>query len=224
MGCLKNFELKFHINPDVNPVAQPERRIPFHIRANVDEELDNLTKAGIIEPCIGPNPWVSPLVVTPKPKNPEEVRLCVNMRVPNTATIRERHPMPTSNELVHKLNGAKVFSKLDLRHGYHQILLASESRYLTTFRTHKGLHRYVRLNYGTSAASEVFQHAISKALAGIDGVINISDDILIFGTTQAAHDKALQMVFERLHETGLTLNKAKCAYNKSTLAFFGLTF
>ena len=125
------------------------------------------------------------------------------MRLPNTAIIRERHPMPTSDELIHKLNGAKVFSKLDLRHGYHQILLAPESRYITTFRT---------------------QHAISQALAGIEGVINISDDILIFGTTQAAHDKTLRMVFERLRETGLTLNKAKCAYNKSTLEFFGMIF
>jgi hypothetical protein len=67
------------------------------------------------------------------------------MRMPNTAIIRERLPMPTTDELIHKLNGAKVFSKPDLRHRYHQILLAPESRYITTFRTHKGLHRYVRL-------------------------------------------------------------------------------
>ena len=97
--------------------------------------------------------------------------------------------MPTSDELIHQLNGAKVFSKLGLQHGYHQILLAPESGYLTTFRTHKGLHHHVRVQYGTSAASEVFQHAISQALAGIEGVINISDDILIFGTTQAARRK-----------------------------------
>ena len=132
--------------------------------------------------------------------------------------------MPTSDELIHQLNGAKVVSKLGLQHGYHQILLAPESGYLTTFRTHKGLHHHVRVQYGTSAASEVFQHAISQALPGIEGVINISDDILIFGTTQAAHDKAPRMVFERLRETGLTLNRAKCACNKSTLEFFGMMF
>ena len=98
-----------------------------------------------------------------------------------------------------------MFSKLGLRHGYHQILQVPESGYLTTFGTHKGLHRRARVKYGTSAASEVFQHAINQALAGVEGVINISDDILIFGTTQAAHDKAPRMVFERLRETGLTL-------------------
>ena len=72
--------------------------------------------------------------------------------------------------------------------------------------------------------SDSLRTAISQALAGIEGVINISDDILIFGTTQAAHDKALQMVFERLSKTGLTLNKVKCAYNKSIKKFFGLIF
>ena len=184
VGCLKNFELKLHIDPQVTPVAQPERRIPFHIREKVNQELDKLMQQGIVEPCTGPTPWVSPLVITPKPKSPEEVRICVDMRLPNTALIRERHPMPTADELIHKLNGAKGFSKLDLRHGYHQILLAPESRYITTFRTHKGLHQYARLNYGTSAASEVFQYAISQTLADIEGVINISDDILIFGPTQ----------------------------------------
>ncbi|CAB4012182.1 Transposon Ty3-I Gag-Pol poly [Paramuricea clavata] len=146
------------------------------------------------------------------------------MRMPNTAIICERHPMPTADELIHKLNGAKVFSKLDLCHRYHQILLAPESRYITTFRTHKGLHRYVRLNYGTSAASEVFQYAISQAIAGIDGVVNISEDVLIFGKTQLDHDTALKTVFERLRQVDLTLNKSKCAYNKGTLEFFGMIF
>ncbi|CAB4003757.1 Hypothetical predicted protein [Paramuricea clavata] len=182
IGCLKNFELKLHIYPNVKPVAQPERRIPFHIREKVTHELDKLTEQGIIEPCSGPTPWVSPLVVVLKPKNPEETRICVDMRMPNTAIIRERHPMPTADELIHKLNSAKVFSKLDLRHGYHQILLAPESRYITTFRTHKGLHRYVRLNYGTSAASEVIQYAISQAIAVIDwdSLTELSTSVTIY--------------------------------------------
>ncbi|CAB3997330.1 Hypothetical predicted protein, partial [Paramuricea clavata] len=224
IGCLENFEHKLHIDPNVKSVAQPERRIPFHIREKVTHEMDKLTEQGIIEPYSGPTLWVSTLVVVPKPKNPEETRIFVDMRMPNTAIIRERHPMPTADELIHKLNGAKVFSKLDLRHGYHQILLAPESRYITTFRTHKGLHRYVRLNYGTSAASEVFQYAISQAIAGIDGVVNISDDILMFGKTQLDHDTALKTVFERLRQVGLTPNKSKCAYNKGTLEFFGMIF
>ena len=87
IGCLKHFELKLHINPQVKPVAQSERRTPFHIREKVNQELDNLTKQGIIEPCTGPKPWDSPLVVTPKPKNSEEIIICVDMRLPNTAIV-----------------------------------------------------------------------------------------------------------------------------------------
>ena len=89
---------------------------------------------------------------------------------------------------------------------------------------HKGIHRYVHLNYGTSVASNVLQYAISQALASIKGVINISDDTHIFGSTQSTHDAAVRKVFEWLHQVGLTLNKLKCTYNKSTLEFFGMIF
>ena len=77
------------------------------------------------------------------------------MRVANQAITRERHPLPTVDDLIHTLNGATVFSKLDLRSGYHQVPLAPESRYITTFATHQGLWRYTRLNFGTNSASDV---------------------------------------------------------------------
>jgi hypothetical protein len=69
------------------------------------------------------------------------------MREPNMAIQRERHQMPTIDELINDLNGAKVFSKLDLRAGYHQFELHEDSRYITTFSTHIGLYRYKRLNF-----------------------------------------------------------------------------
>jgi hypothetical protein len=72
------------------------------------------------------------------------------MREPNQAIQRERHQMPTIDELINDLNLAKVFSKLDLRAGYHQLELHEDSRYITTFSTHIGLYRYKRLNFGIS--------------------------------------------------------------------------
>jgi hypothetical protein len=119
------------------------------------------------------------------------------MRQPNRAILRERHITPTIDNLILDLNGATVFSKIDLNPGYHQLELAPESRYITTFSTHRGLRRYTRLNFGTSSAAEVFQDAIQEVLSGIDGASNVSDDIIIFGTDQAAHDKARHAVFER---------------------------
>ena len=98
IGKLKDFEVKVHVDPSVQPVIQPQRRIPFHLRQKVDAELDKLEKQGIIEPVTGPTPWVSPIVVIPKP-NSDDVRICVDMRSPNRCIKRERHPMPTADEL-----------------------------------------------------------------------------------------------------------------------------
>lgn len=222
IGKLRNFEVKLHIDQSVRPVAQPARRIPFHLRKKVEAELDKLEEQGIIERVDGPTPWISPLVVIPKKSG--EIRLCIDMRMANKAILRERHPTLTVEEITHALNGATVFSKLDLRSGYHQLPLAPESRYITTFTTHKGLRRYTRLNFGTNSASELFQHVISEQIRDIPGVLNVSDDLIVFGTTQQAHDQALEAVVERFASIGLTLNRKKCEISKSSLPFFGFVY
>lgn len=87
------------------------------------------------------------------------------------------------------------------------------SRDLTTFSTHVGLFRYKRLNFGINAAAEIFQDTIRQVLVNISGVINVSDDILIFGRTKQEHDKALKEVLGRLKQSGLTINEKKCFFN-----------
>ena len=192
------------------------------MRKKVARELDQLEQQGIIEKVDGPTPWVSPLVITPKKSG--DVRICVDMRMANRAINRERHPTPTIDDLIHTLNGATVFSKLDLRAGYHQLTLAPESRYITTFATHKGLRRYARLNLGTNSASEIFQMVINELIRDIPEALNISDDVIVFGKTQAEHDAALQAVFRKFAEVNLTLNKKKCEFNKKSITFFGFVF
>ena len=83
--------------------------------------------------------------------------------------------------MIGDLNGARIFSKLDLNQGYSKLELALESRYIITFSTHMGLMRYKRLNFSISSAAEIFQNVIRDTLQGIDGAINISDDLLVFG-------------------------------------------
>ena len=139
----------------------------------------------------------------------------------NKAIERERHPTPTMDDIIHTLNGATVFSKLDLRSGYHQLVLEPESRYITTFATHKGLRRYVRLNFGTNSASEVFQNAITELIRDIPGLLNISDDVFVFGKTQSEHEKALQAAVQKFSEANITLNRQKYEFNKSSITFFG---
>ena len=77
--------------------------------------------------------------------------------------------------LIVDLNGATVFSKIDLNQGYHQLELAKDSRSITTFATHIGLFRYKRLSFGINSAAEIFQKSIEEVLQGIEGVRNISD-------------------------------------------------
>ena len=222
LGQLQDFEVKLHIDESVPPVAQAARRIPFHMRKKVSDALDELEKQNIIERVEGPTPYVSPIVVIPKKDG--SVRICVDMRIPNKAIQRERHPSPTVDDLIHSLNGAKMFSKLDLRSGYHQLTLAPECRYITTFATHKGLRRYRRLNFGTSSAGEIFQHVIHEQIRDIPGALNISDDVIIYGTTVEEHNKALHAVCEKFAQVGLTLNREKCLFNQTSLTFFGFVF
>mgnify|MGYP002804319490 CR=1 FL=1 len=106
-----------------------------------------------------------------------------DMRLPNKDICRERHITPTMDDIIADLNGAKWFSKLDLNAGYHQLVLLPDSRYITTFMTHLGLRQYKRLNFGISSAAEVFQNAIRETVSGLQGVLNISDHILIFSST-----------------------------------------
>ncbi|KAK3728358.1 hypothetical protein QZH41_011397, partial [Actinostola sp. cb2023] len=224
IGQLKDYEVKLHIDPDVKPVAQPHRRVPFHLRAKVEEEINQLLDADVIEKVEGPTPWVSPIVVTPKPKTPDKIRLCVDMRAANTAIERERHITPTVDDIIGQIHGSSVFSKLDLRSGYHQLTLAPESRYITTFATHTGLYRYKSLSFGINAAAEVFQHAISQLLADIPGALNISDDVIVFGQTQIDHDETLEKTLKKFSDNHLTLNAKKCEFNKTSLEFFGFVF
>ena len=130
IGKLKSVEIKLDIDAMVKPAVQPTRRIPFHIRKQVEQEINSLIKQDIIEKVPGneATPWISQIVAVPKKEN-TAVRLCIDMRSANTTIRRVRHPVPTIDELIHDLNGSQYFSKLDLLSAYHQLSLHPDSRY-----------------------------------------------------------------------------------------------
>ena len=136
-GKVKDFQLIVPIDPKVQPVAQPIRKVPYHLRDKLSTKLDELVELDIIEKVNGSSSWVSPVTAVPKP--PGDIRLQVDMRQANMAVERERFPIPTIDEILQDLNQSKFFSKLDLTSAYHQIELSPESRDITTFGTHKGL-------------------------------------------------------------------------------------
>ena len=159
------------------------------MRSKLEEKIKQPIELDIIEPAQGPTPWVNPNVVVPKSGG--DIRLCIDMRRANEAIRRARHPIPTFDEINQSISGSKVFSKLDLKWGYHQLELSPESREITTFTTHCGLFRYKRLLFGVNYASEKYQYEIQTALAGIEGQENISDDIIVHTKDQNEHDLRL---------------------------------
>lgn len=220
VGKLNTKQISLHIDSTVTPVAQPLRRVPFHLREAVEEKINEMLRMDIIEKVNGATPWVNPVVIVPKAKG--EIRMCLDMRQANTAIIRGRFPIPTVDELLQGMNGSVVFSKLDLKWGYHQLELTPESRDITTFAVHNGIYRFKRLVFGVSSASEQYQHEIATVLAGIEGVENISDDIIIHAPDKEIHEKRMHAVLKRLESCGLTLNAEKCQFNMDKLVFMGM--
>ena len=219
LGKLRDYQQTISIDPNVKPVAQPPRRVPFNLRDAVENQIKHLLDLDVIEETSGPTPWVSPLVVVPKKNG--DIRICVDMRQANRAVTRERYPMPTFDEILHDMHGSSWFTKLDLNMGFHQIELAEESRGITTFACHMGLYRYKRLMFGISCAPEIYQHIIRMTLQGCPGVQNVSDDIIVYGSTMQEHDQRLKKVLERLKDRGLTLNESKCQYHMREISFLG---
>mgnify|MGYP002804172599 CR=1 FL=1 len=135
-GKLTDVQVHLHINKGIKPVVQPTRRIPFAIRKKSWKRTYYWTD-DIIEPANGPSLWLSPVVAFPKPNNPKQIRLCIDVRQPNTAIQLERHPQPRNHDLIHDLNGARLFSKLDLSSAHHQLELDEESRHIAAFTTQR---------------------------------------------------------------------------------------
>ena len=216
---LKGYKLKLHVDPDVTPVVQKPRRVPFALREKVTSKVEDLIAKDIVERVNGPTSWVSLAVIAPKASG--DIRLCVDMRKANAAIIRERIPIPTMDEVLENLNGSAVFSKLDLCLGFHQIEVDEDSRDITTFATHDGLFRYMRLSFGVNSAPEKYQQIVRQVVSDINGVKNIADDLIVHGKNNEEHDRNLNRVLQRLEEKNLILNPQKCQFRMDKVVFMG---
>ena len=197
----------------------PPRRVPEAFHVPLKRELDNLEAQGIIAKVTAPTDWVNSLVCVTKSNG--TLRLCLDPKDLNKAIKRPRHCTPTIDEVLPKLNGAQYFSIVDVRSGYWNIKLDLESSLYTTFNSHHGIYRFLRLPFGLIRAQGIFQRKVDETFGDLPGVTGIAEDIVIYGKSQAEHDHNLRAVMQRAHEASKRCNADRCRIGCSELPFFG---
>jgi transposase InsO family protein len=223
LGCLPG-ELHLEIDDSVPPVQHVPRKVPIAIKSQVKEKIDSMVKSGVLAKVDEPTDWISSMVVV---KRPDKLRICIDPKDLNKALKRNKHIMPTIEDVLPELSRAKVFSVLDAKDGFHQIKLDRESSDLTTFWTPFGRYRWLRLPFGISPAPEEYQMRQKQALEGIQGIFGIADDILCVGygdTIEEAttdHDKHLESLLQRCRDVNLKLNRKKAKLRLTEVKYVG---
>ena len=178
-----------------------------------------MEKRGVIKKVDEATEWVNSMTVTEKTNG--QIRVCLDPTDLNKAIIREHAPLPSDEEIMTRLGGSTIFSKLDARDGYWQVQLTEKASYMTTFNTLIGRYRYLRLPFGLSSANEVFQKRMSQVYEGLEGVEVVFDDILVHGAIQEEHDKRLRVALQRSREAKVKINDKKCKFGLSEVTYLG---
>ena len=220
LGTLRGYEAKIHVEPGAKPRFCKARTVPYALRKKVEQELERLTKEGIIEPIQFAD-WAAPIVPVMK-KDGTSLRICGDFKVTvNQVSKLDKYPIPKIDDLFAQLAGGKRFTKLDMSQAYQQLVLEEDSRKYVVINTHRGLFRYNRLPFGISSAPGIFQRVMESLLSGIPGVVVYIDDVLVTGKTQEEHLKALDEALGRMREAGLRLKKDKCVFLAPSVVYLG---
>ena len=235
IGKVQMEPIHIFIKEGVKTVAQKQRTVARHYMEPLKKHLEELKAEDVIEGPLGSKHatgWVSNVVLTAKKYDVEEeegktgksnIRMNLDTRFMNKAVKAVHFPIPTSEQLRHEFQGSDRYSVLDMNHSFHQFVLDEESRQLFTFTTPYGLFRFKRLVMGTPPASGECHSRIRKVIQGLDGVVQIKDDVVIHGKGEK-HDKRLKAVLQRFKEYGLTLRKEKFKLGKTEVLWFGNIF
>ena len=211
---LKESGAAYHVNAP--------RRVSLPLMEPLRRELNRMEKMGVIRKVDEPTDWCHPIVVIPKPKCTERLRVCIDLTKLNEQVKREFYELPSVPETLSKLgNKCKVMSKLDFNSGYWQMPLDKRSQLMCTFTTPYGRYCPTRAPFGLCSLPEIFTKKLDKLLSGLEGIVRSMDDILVHGETVEEHDERLLKLLQVLKDNGITLNLDKCIFRKSKLEFLG---
>jgi RNase H-like domain found in reverse transcriptase/Reverse transcriptase (RNA-dependent DNA polymerase)/Integrase zinc binding domain/Chromo (CHRromatin Organisation MOdifier) domain/Retroviral aspartyl protease len=202
--------------------AKPPWRPIYRMSPLENEELKtqiaDLLAKGWIEPSS--SPYGAPVLFVPKKDG--RLRMCVDYRALNKLTIKNRYALPRIDDILDKLQGAKVFTSLDLAQGYHQIRIPPEDAPKTAFRTPLGHFQYRVLSFGLTNAPATFQSTMSDMFRHLDAFVAIYlDDILIFSKTEEEHLIHVRKVLEVLRKNKFYAKKSKCSFMSDNLLYLG---
>ncbi|GJU59652.1 putative reverse transcriptase domain-containing protein [Tanacetum coccineum] len=214
-------QVEFQI--DLIPGATPVARAPYRLAPSEMQELSNqlqeLADRGFIRPST--SPWGAPVLFVKK--KDRSFRMCIDYRELNKLTVKNRYPLPRINDLFDQLQGSSVYSKIDLRSGYHQLRVRDEDIPKTAFRTRYGHYEFQVMPFGLTNAPAVFMDLMNRVCKPyLDKfVIVFIDDILIYSRNKEEHANHLRIILELLKKEKLYAKFSKCDFWIRIVQFLG---
>src|SRR3954466_15721124 len=215
----RDIEFFIELLPGTGPISKRPYRMPAKDLVEIKKQIKELLDKGYIRPSS--SPWGSPVLLVEKKDG--SLRMVVDYRGLNEVTIKNKYPLPMINDLFDRLQGAKVFSKIDLRSGYHQLKIREQDIPKTAFTTRYGLYEYTVMSFGLTNAPAYFMNLMNKVfMEFLDKfVVVFIDDILVFSKDEEEHEAHLRLVLEKLREHKLYAKFSKCEFWLEEVGFLG---
>ncbi|GJW66641.1 reverse transcriptase domain-containing protein [Tanacetum coccineum] len=215
----RQVEFQIDLVPGAAPVARAPYRLAPSKMKELSEQLKELSDKGFIRPSS--SPWGAPVLFVKKKDG--SFRMCIDYRELNKLTVKNRYPLPRIDDLFDQLQGSSVYSKIDLRSGYHQLRVREEDIPKTAFRTRYGHYEFQVMPFGLTNAPAVFMDLMNRVCKPyLDKfVIVFIDDILIYSKNKQEHEEHLKLILELLKKEELYAKFSKCEFWIPKVQFLG---